>query len=260
MDKPTQLATISFSQKLNLMRSQWYCENCQQKLTSKAIRQSFNEIGFFVCPHCQHSIKKELLSSFWRYGFNLENVMAEDAVGVKRQDGLSIIELKWHWKSGIRWLAICSMAFLCLSSILATAGFRFTMMSRDQYIGSALLLIVIFLSGLRSLQFILNRSRIVMKKDRMVVVTEPLSMTNLQVVLFSDIQCFDYWKYLTEKSPLSFSFRFYVNKKDGSRVLLTPVTQISEALYLEKTLLELIQVEKTSLPPVSEEDVVPEGN
>jgi hypothetical protein len=243
---------VSSLENLKILMSGWVCESCRKSLTRDKISVVFTEQGFFSCPNCRHQLSIKTQNEIPFYAFNLDSIMAVDSIRLEREGGISILEKKWGWKSArvhlIMWLFLG--ALLALS--IANFSLQFSTWPLEMVIIFLILLMAFIFFSFRFLQSALNVTKIMMKKDRLVVATLPLSFSSLHVILFDDILGFEYWKKVGDSLPLQFLFKFKIRLKDGRSLNLAPVANISEALYLEKTLMELILIERTAPPPVDE--------
>ncbi len=221
-------------------------------MTSDKFKEMFDEQGNFQCPFCSHKIPIKVQNEIPGYAFRLDHIMANDSVRLQREESISILEKKWRWKTGVQWLSLSAVSFMVILSIAFSQDAKLSQWSAI-FVGLFLLSLILFLvSTFLFLQRALNSTRIMMKKDRLVIAQMPLSFSSLQVILFDDILGYEFWKNRSENSPLNFTFSFNIKLKDGKSVKVAPCSELSEALYLEKTLLELILIEKTAPPPVDE--------
>lgn len=240
-------------QKINFMQSRWYCESCHKLVGVRHFDHCFNESGDFVCPFCRHTVSGRIREGLRSYNFNIDQIQPSDSVQLQREESISIIEKKWQARAGWVYYLLGSVSFGLLLLWSMNQTLRVTDLSGNTLVGMGILLIISLIFWYRSLQFMLNASRIMMKKDRLVVAQMPLSFSSLAVIPLDEIGSFSFWRNAAEKEPLQFSFRFEAIMKNGKKYFLAPCRNLAEALYLEKSLIELILIEKTE-PPRSEED------
>lgn len=240
-------------QKIKIQWAKFRCDNCQKDLGGEDVLLKSSESGEIVCPACSHRHEIRLLDENHPfYGFDHQAVQACETVHLMREESISIVEKKWKNKFIYVWSALSLGIFLIMAGFAYIQWSQFANLGFEVLAAIAILGFALLATLFKFLQFWLNHTKLMLKRDRLVIGHLPISFLNYQVVMFENIKGFSMWKRLGQVGPLSFRFGLFLVTKDEKEIFISPCSEISEALYLEKTLLELIQIEQTELKETEE--------
>jgi hypothetical protein len=219
-----------------------HCEQCQKKFKP----EDFHAGEVLVCSSCSHQMPIQIRSDNAAHiEFDKNLVPPSDQVHLQRQGSISIIEKRWRSKR-TKWIA--SLAFLWnLLWISGSLALYFSGWEPSDTI--VLQALVPILIGLwlfkRSLQGLLNTTTIMIKDDKVVVGTAPIAWGPVRIYHRDEIASFSIWKIQkkNDKSHLVFSFGVDLNTTDGRHEKICLAGDVNEAIYIEKTIEELLAVE-----------------
>lgn len=243
----------NFWQKLKINWAGFHCDNCQKSISAEDILKNGEETGTVVCGACCHKLEVRYLDEAHPfYSFDYQTVKACETVHLQREEAISIIDK--NWKN--RFAKVWALASIAVALLLGFAFYyqwsQFSSLGFEVLAAMVVLSIVLLVCFYKFLQMWLNHSRLMLKKDRIVIGHLPLSFQNYRVVMFDKIKGFSLWKRKGQVGPLQFRFGLYLVTNEGEEIYISPCSAINEALYLEKTLLELIHIEQTELKEVED--------
>jgi hypothetical protein len=95
------------------------------------------------------------------------------------------------------------------------------------------------------LQELFNTTTIMLKNDKVVVGTGPIFWGGMKIYRTDEISSFTVWRMDPEKNEgrPKFSFAVDLHTKDGRLERLCPANDLNEAIYIEKTIEELLHIE-----------------
>jgi hypothetical protein len=219
------------------------CEHCQTKFRL----QDFKSTHSLVCSSCGQSVEFFDKAGVPHLGFDPNLVRPSEAVHIRREGSIFIIEKRWLSKlsrllvilAGL-WNGVWITGFLGLKNgWIESLPFEYDSWILISMIGTGLALAFL------ALRSILNKTRIMVKNSKLVVSDSPLSWGNLMIFDIQDIQGTSLWRKDPKSDLPLFSFSVNLHLKDGRTVRLCRAQNCNEAAYIEKTLEEILIIEKT---------------
>jgi len=217
-----------------------HCEQCQAKLKWADV----NAGVAMVCSSCKHEMPIQACgekTAHIRFDKNL--VRPSEEVVLQREGSISIIEKKWRTKF-TRYVVGLAVVWNTLAVIGSWSAYHAT----DNTLQMSLMIFagVIGLAILyRALQELFNTTTIMLKNDKVVVGTAPIFWGGMKIYRTDEIASFTVWRMDPEKSQGRPRFQFAVDlhTKDGRLERLCPANDLNEAIYIEKTIEELLHIE-----------------
>jgi hypothetical protein len=219
------------------------CEQCQVQLKLEDV----NAGVAMVCSACKHEMPILVRGENTAHiSFDKNLVMPSEEVVLQREGSISILHK--HWRSKYSKFII-ALAFLW--NLGCGAGFYGLYSNRHhedilmQGVGLALLCLLGFALLYRGLQELLNKTTIMLKNDKLVVGTSPIFWGPVKIYRTDEIASLTVWRMdpeINEGRP-RFSFGVDLHTKDGRLEKLCPASNLNEAIYIEKTLEELLHIE-----------------
>jgi len=233
------------------------CEKCQTQLKLKDFKDHKEDKKALICGSCGHAIPLDLEEGL-RLVFDKSLARPSPQVFIQREASIFRIEKKWHSKNSKYIVLACLFWNLGLASL--TWLFLFHLDSNSEWR-------LLYLSGLtvsalmglrllyRCLQEFFNTTMILIKNNKLVIGTLPLSTAPVKIYKVADIQRFTLWRpHLIGKQhghPV-FTFGVDVQLKNGKVEKLCPASDLNEAIYIEKTIEEFLSIEEA---PVVDPDL-----
>ncbi len=231
------------------------CEQCQTQLQMADAKAG----SALICPSCQHQMPIEMRGENTAHvQFNKDLVPASEEVTLQREGSISIIEKRWRSKYS---KYLIGLALLCDSLWIAAAMWtyinRHDFETPERVVALAIFGLFTLVVFYRALQQLLNTTTIMLKNDKVVVGTAPISWGRVKVYRTDEIASFTVWKINPKKSeaPPQFSFGVDLHTTDGRLEKLCPANDLTEALYIEKTIEELLHIETTPVKKSEDDDV-----
>lgn len=211
------------------------CEKCLTKLKLQDIKAR----EALICSSCGHAMPL----SETQLAFDKSLVRPSPQVSIQREASIFRIEKKWFSKSS---KYIIGTSLILSFSLAGVIWYGVTSPAKGLilFLPAAVLLIY------RSAQEIFNTTTILIKSNKLVVGTSPLSLTPVKIYQTSDIEKFTLWRpHLLGKQqghPI-FAFGVDIKLKNGSTHKLCPAADLNEAIYIEKTIEEFLSIEDTAV-------------
>lgn len=216
------------------------CEKCQAQLKLK----DFKDQEALVCSSCGHVMPLQKNEGI-RLELDKSLARPSEQVKILREASIFRIEKKWFSKKSkyiigltVAWNA--SLAYSAWLSLAEASSLKWVLISSFAFSGILGLGLVY-----RSAQEIFNITTILIKNNKLVVATMPISTAPVKVYQVADIQRFTLWKPHLGKQhghPI-FTFGVDVSLKNGNVEKLCPASDLNEALYIEKTIEEFLSIE-----------------
>jgi len=220
------------------------CEHCQKKLKWNDV----NANVAMVCHSCKHEMPIQARSENTAHiSFDKNLVRPSEYVELQREGSISILKKQWRSKNS-KYVIMGASLYQVLWWIAAIATY-FHRQSDETAVRIGLLVLfggiglVIFY---RLLQELLNTTTVMLKNDKVVVGTGPIYLGGgMKIYRADEILSFTVWKMDPEKHQgrPQFSFGVDLHTKDGRLERLCPASNLNEAIYIEKTIEELLHIE-----------------
>ncbi|MEZ0392080.1 MAG: hypothetical protein ACAH59_07700 [Pseudobdellovibrionaceae bacterium] len=212
------------------------CEKCQIQLKLEDVQGNES----LVCHSCGHTMP-------FRHEHGLRMIVDRSLVRpspqvhIERKGSIFIIEKKWKSpRSRFLFIATAFCGILALIEVLF-------LNRQDLLLGLCVLGLFTIPLVVLSLQHIFNSTTIMIKNNKMVVGSGPLSLGGIQIFNVSDIDHFGVWRATPGAEPKAprFAFGLDLTLKDGSVKKICRASDLSEAIYIEKCLEEILHIEET---------------
>jgi hypothetical protein len=219
------------------------CEQCQAQLKLEDV----NAGAAMVCSACEHEMPILVRGENTAHiSFDKNLVKPSEEVVLQREGSISILHK--HWRSKYSKYVI-SFAFLwnlgCGAAIYWIYSNRHDEETLLRSGATAFLCLLGFAILYRGLQELLNKTTIMLKNDKLVVGTSPIFWGAVKIYRTDEIASLTVWRMdpdINEGRP-RFSFGVDLHTKDGRLEKLCPASDLNEAIYIEKTLEELLHIE-----------------
>lgn len=217
-----------------------HCEQCQTQLKLGDVNAGIA----MVCSSCKHEMPIQTLSeNTAAIHFDKNLIRPSEHVSLQREGSIFSIEKKWRTKFTrvLTAVALIWNALILVGSWQALHGggnlFLNSMLIMFGFVG----LVILY----RTLQELFNTTTIMLKNDKLVVGTAPLYWGGMKIYRTDEIASFTVWRMNSEQNQgrPRFAFGVDLHTKDGRLEKMCPANDLNEAIYIEKTIEELLHIE-----------------